>query len=432
MDTTPIRVDIFCRVIDNYGDIGVCWRLARRLCHDLGWQVRLWVDDLGAFARLCPAVNPALARQRVEHIDIVCWTADVLTNPGSHTGHGRTVQAHEGPHDGPHDGPHVIEPIASAASPTALDNTTDETVCLSPGDVVIEAFACDPPEAFIQAMQTRVALGQNAPIWLNLEYLSAERWVGDYHGLASARADGLRKFFFFPGFRPETGGLLREPTLLAQRDAFQRDPAAQAAFLQRIGLPAHDIAAWQTGQKRFASLFCYGTAPVQTWMRRLLADDPRWCVLVPDGVNINLASLPPTSWRRIPFLSQDDYDRLLWVAELNVVRGEDSWVRAIWAARPFIWQVYPQDDQAHLAKLDAWLELAALGSAPTRLLQSWNATPIEGKGGGIAHEALATPMLGASWEKWCQASHELSTRLALQTELADAISLFCAKLRQKS
>ena len=50
VEPIPVRRtwDIFCSVVDNFGDIGVCWRLARRLSAGLGQQVRLWVDDLAA------------------------------------------------------------------------------------------------------------------------------------------------------------------------------------------------------------------------------------------------------------------------------------------------------------------------------------------------------------------------------------------------
>jgi uncharacterized repeat protein (TIGR03837 family) len=58
----------------------------------------------------------------------------------------------------------------------------------------------------------------------------------------------------------------------------------------------------------------------------------------------------------VSFLDQPDYDRLLWSCDLNFVRGEDSVVRAQWAARPFIWQIYPQREEAHLVKLDAFLD----------------------------------------------------------------------------
>jgi uncharacterized repeat protein (TIGR03837 family) len=59
----------------------------------------------------------------------------------------------------------------------------------------------------------------------------------------------------------------------------------------------------------------------------------------------------------LPFLSQVGYDALLRDSDLNFVRGEDSWVRAIWAGKPFIWQPYFQDENAHIKKLEAFLML---------------------------------------------------------------------------
>ena len=38
--------DVFCRVVDNYGDAAVCWRLARQLADEHGARVRLWIDLL--------------------------------------------------------------------------------------------------------------------------------------------------------------------------------------------------------------------------------------------------------------------------------------------------------------------------------------------------------------------------------------------------
>ncbi|MFX4404720.1 elongation factor P maturation arginine rhamnosyltransferase EarP, partial [Acinetobacter baumannii] len=68
--------DIFCCVVDNYGDIGVCWRLARQLTQEHGHTVRLWVDDLRAFEKLCPAVDVAAEAQRVSGVDIRHWGDD--------------------------------------------------------------------------------------------------------------------------------------------------------------------------------------------------------------------------------------------------------------------------------------------------------------------------------------------------------------------
>ena len=55
--------DVFCRVIDNFGDIGVCWRLARQLAGDFALHVRLWVDDFDSFWLLCPELDPGLSIQ---------------------------------------------------------------------------------------------------------------------------------------------------------------------------------------------------------------------------------------------------------------------------------------------------------------------------------------------------------------------------------
>ena len=66
--------DIFCRVIDNYGDIGVCWRLARQLADEHGKKVRLWVDDLHPLKQLCPEINTDCERQFWQKIEIIHWT----------------------------------------------------------------------------------------------------------------------------------------------------------------------------------------------------------------------------------------------------------------------------------------------------------------------------------------------------------------------
>jgi Uncharacterized protein conserved in bacteria len=191
--------DIFCSVVDNYGDIGVTWRLARQLAGEHRQQVRLWVDDLAAFVRLCPAADIAAPSQQQSGVEIRLW------------------------------------PRAWRETPAA--------------DVVIEAFACEMPAAYIDAMSQR----QTPSLWLNLEYLSAESWVESCHALPSMQAGGLQKYFYFPGFTGATGGLLREGDLLARRDAFQGDPAASLRFLQSLGVHPRP-------QERRISLFAYEQA----------------------------------------------------------------------------------------------------------------------------------------------------------------------------
>ncbi|MFM7967545.1 elongation factor P maturation arginine rhamnosyltransferase EarP [Aeromonas sp. A-5] len=189
--------DIFCCVVDNFGDIGVTWRLARQLkqegalpTHGNEVQVRLWVDDLASFARICPGLDPALDSQWVDGIHIQHWH----------------------------------------------DTLPADTI---PATVVIEAFACascPPPSLNEWPSRWRAS----PPCWINLEYLSAEAWVEDCHGLASPQRVGklsLNKYFFFPGFTPRTGGLLCEQGLVAERDRWQQDEAGLAAYWASLGLP---------------------------------------------------------------------------------------------------------------------------------------------------------------------------------------------------
>jgi len=355
--------DIFCRVIDNYGDIGVCWRLARQLRRERDWGVRLWVDDLRAMARLAPQVDPALPAQHVEGVDVVSWTRP--------------------------------------APP------------LAPGDVVIEAFACDPPPEFVQRMRDQV----RPPVWINLEYLSAEGWVESCHGLPSPQPGGLRKYFFFPGFTPGTGGLLREKTLLPMRDALQADAGARAAFLHEAGLPA-----LRPGE-RLVTLFCYPDAPATLLADVLAAGEAPTLLAVPPGVAPYLAAGERGRLRiaRIPFLPQPGYDRLLWCADLNFVRGEDSFVRAQWAGRPLVWHIYPQAEAAHVDKLRAWLERYPAPDGIPSLQTAWNGDAEACRLPELLQRALSPDVFGA----WTTAARRWSDELSRQQDLAHALADFC-------
>lgn len=340
--------DLFCSVIDNFGDAGVSWRLARTLVRDHGCEVRLWIDAPATLARLDPGLDPATAVQRRNGVEVRHWR----------------------------------EPFPA----------------VEPGEVVIEAFGCRLPESFVQAMARR----RRPPVWINLEYLSAEDWVRGCHALPSPHPRlPLCKHFFFPGFEAGTGGLLRERGLRTAREAFQGSPAALTDWWSAFGLPPTAEGASSV------SLFCYDNAALwplfDAWREGTM---PIRC-LVPEGYIVGKvmryfgapSAAPGAHFERgnlavhvVPFLGQPDYDRLLWACDFNFVRGEDSFVRAQWAARPLIWQVYPQADAAHLRKLDAFLErhgagLDAASAAAVRALhRAWNGEPAS---------------VAEAWQEWC-------------------------------
>ncbi|MGI9134460.1 MAG: elongation factor P maturation arginine rhamnosyltransferase EarP, partial [Rhodoferax sp.] len=284
------RWDIFCRVIDNFGDLGVCWRLARQL-QSAGQQVRLWVDDAAALAWLAPdaAQLPAVVVLPWQHAS----DAEIL----------RTL------------------PV---------------------GDVWVEAFGCEIPHSFVAhgvahyatvnagglaAGQRTRSLLPPQPQWINLEYLSAEEWMPRLHGLPSpvmhGPAKGWTKRFFYPGFTPGTGGLLREADLLQRQLAFDRQTwrTAHAGELQDGG--------------RLISLFCYEPAALPQLLHQL-TDTPDH-LLVTAGrplaaVQQALTGLQQAPlWSALPYTDQRGFDEILWACDLNFVRGEDSLVRALWA-----------------------------------------------------------------------------------------------------
>lgn len=324
----PLRCDIFCTAIDNYGDIGVCWRLARQLAGEHGIAVTLWLDDLQAMAHMRAQIDP---ERHVQPLTVTGGNVITLRR---------------------------WRPNAADAA-EAMPGTT--AAAIRPGELVIEGFGCRLPDAFLQAMAAR----PTPPCWINLEYLSAENWIDGCHGLTSQHPrTGLIQRFWFPGFTPASGGLLRETGLLAARDYFQQDPAAQAAFWRRLSLqdaPEHD---------RRISLFTYENPGISGLLQTLADDDATTLLLVPAGRALadverwtGTAGLRPGARLRrghldisvLHFLNHGDYDHLLWACELNAVRGEDSFVRAQWAGKPLLWHIYPQDERAHEIKLNAWL-----------------------------------------------------------------------------
>lgn len=377
----PLTLDLFCRVVDNYGDIGVCWRLARQLAGEHGVAVRLVVDDLASFRRICAAVDSAAETQHLEGVTVRRW------------------------HDGM-----VLQDVA---------------------DAVIEAFGCALPQPYLEAMAAR----KTPPVWINLEYLSAEEWVAGCHGLPSPHSQlPLTKYFFFPGFDAGSGGLLAEAGLEQRRAAFAADPQQQAAFLAGLGVhPAPGVC--------IISLFCYPGAPLAALLDALQDCASPSLLLVPEGVvSAALAAwtgqlpAPGSVVRRgslalqvIPFLDQPDYDRLLWCCDLNFVRGEDSMVRAQWAQKPFIWQIYPQEEDAHRVKLDAFLQRfsaqlpAPVAAACRASWHAWNGDGDMATCWPAFHAAL--PTLQAAMPAW-------SGKLRGHGDLAGNLLAFMAQVKK--
>ena len=304
-----MRWDIFCQIVDNYGDAGVCWRLARSLTSLHGQDVRIFCDDLPTLNLLASGVDPEIQRR----IDVQPWEA-------SH-----------------HNSRHPVE---------------------AP-DVVIEAFGCDLPERYLAGL----LIASQKPIIINLEYLTAELWIMDFHQKASPQAHGIPKYFFFPGFQTNAGGILI-------------DPIPQESSLTGQWVPESLRASWKLlrPHTKRISVFCYPGVPLLKWLEDLATFDENFDIVLTHGQleQLQFSSGHPTKaislpqsiqLISIPFVSQDEYDWVLSQCDFNIVRGEDSFVRAQLAGKPFIWHIYPQQDRAHETKLAAFLDLYLEGAS---------------------------------------------------------------------
>lgn len=373
MDNSGVKTgklwDIFCRVIDNYGDIGVCWRLAANLAAR-GQQVRLWVDDASALRWLAPA--------GAAHVEFRPWSRPI------------------------------------------------DTSSLTTGDVLVEAFGCQIAPEFITAYAHKITGTGQACHWINLEYLSAEGFVERSHGLPSpvqsGPGEGLNKHFFYPGFTPATGGLLREGDLAERQAQFDR-----SAWLAQLGI------AFQG--ERLLSLFCYEPAALGELLEHLATDAQTTRLLVTSGRSaaavaacVESKDRMDPSWNQrkklsffyLPKLTQHDFDHLLWACDLNFVRGEDSLVRALWAGKPFIWQIYPQHDAAHHRKLEAFLKVLDAPASLRIFHHVWN-----GLAGSPSANEAALPALAPIL--WQQTVRQMRSQLLQQDDLVTRLLRFVEK-----
>ncbi|MBP9905638.1 MAG: elongation factor P maturation arginine rhamnosyltransferase EarP [Rhodoferax sp.] len=377
--TAPrLRWEIFCRVVDNFGDIGVCWRLATQLAQR-GQTVRLWVDDTQALSWMAPHGAPG--------VELQAWC------PGTQAKAERV------------------------------------------GGILVEAFGCEIDPEFVASFADWIRFNDQDCHWINLEYLSAETYVQRCHALPSpvmhGPGAGLVKHFFYPGFTTGTGGLLREADLRERQARFDRN-----AWLAQTGVmfPARPDPETPVQRPRCVSLFCYEPAAIGPLLDGLAQDSTPTQLLVTAGrstiavqreilqknafqPNWNINRMLTISY--LPWLSQQDFDHLLWSCDLNFVRGEDSLVRAIWAGRAFVWQIYPQDDAAHIDKLAAFLDWLDAPASLRHYTQIWNApTSVLPSPGSIPLNEL---------RPWQQCSQDACARLWPQKDLVTQLLEFVSK-----
>ena len=293
---SPIVCHLTCKVIDFFGDIGVAWRIAKQLKIDFNIEVHLLVDDLVTTKRLIPSIDLSLQKQTINGINI-CH----------------------------------------------CDFSEDSTSLPPPPDFLFNVFNIDLPHSY------KTLIKRKKSKYIVIEYLSAEPWVDNFHLKPSIDPQsGLIKTYFYPGFTNQTGGLIREKGLFLRREAF--DQSRRKKLIQSLGGDPnlYSISLFYYPIQKievFLDVIDHINKPAQFFIPQYLFD------LLKLKNNYQFIHIIP-----YPFLNHDDFDNLLWSCDLNFVRGEDSWTRAIWAGKPFIWQPYIQGNNIHLIKLKAFLK----------------------------------------------------------------------------
>ena len=379
MSLTPRRFDVFCRVVDNFGDAGVALRLSRQLAQEHAGDVTLWIDDTATLARLI---------------------AVPVVRDGDH---------HEGVR---------VRMLA------ALEGSVESA------DVVVETFGCGLPQPYLDAM----ARMPRPPVWIVLEYLSAESWIDGAHALPSPHpVRALPRWFLFPGFTPRSGGLLRERGVIERCRRAKHDAHARDEAWTSLGFPP------PPSGSLVVSLFCYPNAALASlldaWRR---SPRPVACI-VPEGVATSeidvmmgrrigegmLATTEALTIAVAPFVAQDAFDLRLATSDLCFVRGEDSFARAQWAQTPFVWHAYPQAERAHMAKLCAFIDryVQALDAGVAATLRAFWVAFNEGDGAAAAH---AWPSLQQALDPLQRHATAWAHELARQQDLASHLVEFAS------
>lgn len=319
-----MRIDLFCKVVDNYGDAGFCFRLARRLTELLPTfhhftssspRIRLFCDKPELIQLF--AGSPLLSQMQLLGFELLLW------------------------------------------------QEAEQLITRTPyPDVVLETFSCELPRAYTDLLIK--------PLIINIEYLSAQTWTHSVHGLASlpSHSQSIKRYFFYPGFNEQTGGILGQfqENLSSNEQklsfkAFARENTTRISIFNYGGKSFIEFVNQVQESSQPVDLFiCHGKP------QEAISDYLGSPFIQP--VSLGQLKLIPT-----PFITQDEYDALLSFCDLNWVRGEDSFLRAQWAAKPFIWDIYPQEENIQQEKFNAFLDIylhntqAPLREALTRMMQ---------------------------------------------------------------
>lgn len=304
-------LDIFCEIIDNYGDIGVVYRTAKELQKIFPKsKIRAFLNKLDEFKKINSQVLD-LPSQNIDGIEYI--TFDYLR-----------------------------------------DNANE----LLTAQVIIEAFGCQIPEEYMEIAY------DNSELLINLEYLSAEDWIEDFHLQSSPLGRGkLKKVFFMPGFTEKSGGVIADSNYL---ERIQRVLENKEFYEKKYLSDIED-----RENKIIGTLFSYekNFTPLLEDLKKLDKDVVILAMgeKTQDSLRKILKNFSIEDFRNslkygkieirfLNFLNQEEYEELINIVDFNFVRGEDSFIRAVLTGKPYMWHIYCQEEYAHMDKIEGFLD----------------------------------------------------------------------------
>ena len=353
LSTHSVDLTILCKVVDNFGDIGFVYRLAKNLVQlNPQREIRIAVDNLAAFKKIESRIDPALAEQVLE---VAC--ADSL-------------QAQESADKAGNEGkPKTAAEIESESKPKSagrlrIFDATNAAVCArewtkKPARVILECFQCGRPD-WLEAL---LFDGVTRSLIINIDYLTAEDYAEEFHRLKSGtRSPLVRKVNFMPGFTAKTGGLILDAAAESARKAMtlraaneskpKSAPATENGFITKTAGPQILMFSYP---KDFAPII----RAILRWNKaaqvNLAQGAGKESFLAANENCLQGQKAGGLFVRELPFLSQEEWDKNLYAHDILFVRGEDSLSRACLSGKPFVWQAYLQDDNYQLVKVRALL-----------------------------------------------------------------------------
>lgn len=305
-----MEITVLCKVVDNFGDIGVVFRLCRALSElKKNLEIRLVVSNLDSFAKISKGIDSTKTFQEFRGWKVFDWNDSALCK---------------------------------------------KEFSKNPPEFILECFQCGRPE-WLEELLFSPQFNLNVQI-VNVEYLTAESWADDFHLLKSGtRSAKIKKINFMPGFTKKTGGLILDKNFMCclSEKKFALNLVKQNLDKKILSEDFSD--SFKILIFSYPKNFDFLASAIKefSFLKKII-------VFVASGAGADSAKISLKKFKVdfvcLPFMQQEVWDAFLSLMDFSFVRGEDSFSRCCLFGNPFIWNIYPQEEEFHIVKLNAFLQ----------------------------------------------------------------------------